>query len=107
MKKIMSILCTLCMMISLVASTCCAVNDDESEPVLSLKGHGLLFIVPTMSEKEQLSSALADIDTVDEASAKNLLDYRAIALPVDYVDHFNLSALYKLSLIHISEPTRP
>lgn len=97
MKKIMSIL-VLCMMVSLISSAC-AINGDGTEPVLSLNGHGLLFIVPTMSEKEQLSSASAYIDTVDEASAKNLLDYRAIALPVDYVDHFNLSTLYKNNVL--------
>ena len=81
-------------MISLAASSCCAINGDETEPVLSLNGDGLLFIVPTISEKEQLSSASADIYTVAEASANNLLDYCAIALPIDYVDSFNLSTLY-------------
>ena len=55
-------------MISLAASSCCAINGDETEPVLSLNGDGLLFIVPTISEKEQLSSASADIYTVAETS---------------------------------------
>ena len=86
-------------MISLAASSCCAINGDETEPVLSLNGDGLLFIVPTISEKEQLSSASADIYTVAEASANNLLDYCAIALPIDYVDSFNLSTLYNNNVL--------
>ncbi len=86
-------------MISLAASSCCAINGDETEPVLSLNGDGLLFIVPTISEKEQLSSASADIYTVVEASANNLLDYCAIALPIDYVDSFNLSTLYNNNVL--------
>ena len=99
MKKIVSVLCMLCIMIPLVSATCCAVNNNETEPVLSLNGDGLLFIVPTMSEKEELSSASADIYTVGEASAKNLLDYSAIALPIDYVDSFNLPALYSNNVL--------
>ncbi len=99
MKKNVSFLCILCIMISLAASSCCAINGDETEPVLSLNGDGLLFIVPTISEKEQLSSASADIYTVAEASANNLLDYCAIALPIDYVDSFNLSTLYNNNVL--------
>ena len=99
MKKNVSFLCILCIMISLASSSCCAINGDETEPVLSLNGDGLLFIVPTISEKEQLSSASADIYTVVEASANNLLDYCAIALPIDYVDSFNLSTLYNNNVL--------